>query len=182
MKNKKEDIDIKNGIKKIEELIINNIFYYLKNGVFPENSSSSYMDAYILVENLSDMGENYSAQLFQYYNKTIESYILECKNELASENSINFIDKFLEHINKINFLIYFMWKLFTYLDRFYTKARVGISLSESAMNLYKLIFYEDIKNNIFIEINKLINEDRNGNKEEREKIKNIVSILKDLDL
>ena len=64
-----------------------------------------------------------------------------------------------------------MWKLFTYLDRFYTKARVGITLSESAMNLYKSIFYEDIKNNIFIEVNKLINEDRKSNQEQRGKIK-----------
>ena len=161
MRNPNVAKDIKTGIKNIEKYMINNIFNYLKNGVFPEKNPDDYFYAYVNVQTLSDMGDNYSYDLFQYYNTTIKNYILECKNELTSENNINFIVKFLEFTNKINILIYWMCRVFTYLDRYYLKS-VRITLSESAMNLYKSIFYEEIKNNIFIEVNKLINEDRNG--------------------
>ena len=64
------------------------------------------MTAYARVQLLSDEGDQFSVQLFDYYNTTIKNYILECKNELVSENNINFFDKFSEYVYKINFLIY----------------------------------------------------------------------------
>ena len=57
-----------------------------------------------------------------------------------------------------------------------------MSLPKLGMNLYKKNFFDKFKINIFIEVNKLIREDRNNNKEFRNNIKSVMEILKYLDL
>ena len=171
-------IDFKNGIKIIEEEMINKIFEYLKNGVFFNNKASSYSKVYSIMCSLTDRGGDYTSKLFDYYKKTILNYILECKNKLKEENKINLIDKFLENIRKINFLIYWMTRIFIYYERFNKEKK----LSQVAINLCKLNLFDEIKKDIFTEVEKLINEDRNGNKESRLKIKNVMNTLKIFDL
>ena len=123
----------------------NNIFHYLKNGAFLNDDPLCYMKAYAEAQRQADEGDSNCAYLFNYYNKTIKDYILESYNELIEEKNSNLIDKFLERINKINILIYWMQRIFSYLDRFYTRAKFKTTLSESAMDLYKSLFYEKIK-------------------------------------
>ena len=183
MKQEKDVKDFKTGKKEIEKEMIRNILEYLKNGEFPsDNNPHRYMNAYTVVQILSDKGDDKSHQLLEYHNQTILSYILDCKKELSTENNANLIDGFLLHTEHITFLIYWMNRIFCYLDRFYTKQKAKKSLAKSAMNLYKERFFDEIKPEIFIEVNKLIKEERNGNLESRSRIKKVMKILKDLDL
>ena len=64
-----------------------------------------------------------------------------------------------------------MNRLFGYLDRWYIRFKMKTSLSKIAMKIYKSIFFEKVKNNIFKGIDRLINEERNGNIESGNKIK-----------
>ena len=73
-----------------------------------------------------------------------------------------------------------MQRIFSYLDRFYTKAKAKVSLSKSAMNLYKSIFYEEFKNKIQDEINTLEKEEKNANDELNSKIQRVKVILKEV--
>ena len=182
MKQAKDIKDFKTGRKEIEKEMIKNILEYLKNGVFPNNNPHSYMNAYTIVQALSDMGDDKNRELLNYHNQTIENYIIDCKKELSTENNANLIDGFLLHTEHITFLIYWMNRIFCYLDRFYTKQKSKTSLAKHAMNLYNSIFFDEFKTDIFIEVNKLIKEERNGNLESRSKIKSVMKILKDLDL
>ena len=50
------------------------------------------------------------------------------------------------------------------------------------MNLYKEIYFNPLKDDIYKELNKFIKQDRNGNKESRKKIKSIMRILNDMDI
>ena len=50
------------------------------------------------------------------------------------------------------------------------------------MDLYHKQFFDNFKNDIYTEVNKLIKEDRNCNKESRNKVKIVMRILKELDL
>ena len=75
-----------------------------------------------------------------------------------------------------------MNRIFTYLDRFYTKAKNKHSLSENAISLYRQFFFDPVQTDIYTEVNKLIKEDRNCNIESRPKIKTILKILYDIDL
>jgi len=172
----------KKNIEKIEELMINNILYYLKTGIFINNKPSYYMDAYTIVHALVDEGDFMSNELLTYHNQVIKNYILECKKELNFENNQNLIDKFLLYTEHINFLIFWMSMIFRYMDRFYTITKTKRTLAKHSMDLYKSIFFEAFKKDIFIEVDKLINEERNsfGTNESKAKIKSVIKILKEM--
>jgi len=181
-KKKGEIKDYKTGRKELEKGMIKNILEYLRNGEFPNNNPKSYMTAYTIVQTLCDVGDKYSSELLNFHNDIIERYIRECKKELEVKKT-NLIDAFLNHTEKINILIYWMYRIFFYIDRFYTKNKSKITIAKGAMNLYSSIYFEEVKHNIFTEVNKLIREERSNNtRESRTKIKSIMKIFKDLDL
>ena len=177
-----ENIDTNRVINNLEIEIINGILEYLRNGIFPNNNPDSYMNAYTLVHDLSNKGETQSESLFNYHNNKIQEYIEECSNILTKESKNQLIDSFIILTEKINFLIYWMNRIFSYLDRFYTKDKNKNTLSQNAISLYKKYFFDPIQSDIYIEVNKLIKEDRNCNIESRPKIKVILKILNDIDL
>ena len=174
--------DIKVARKELEKEMIKGLLDYVRNGVFPHNSPNSYMNAYTIVQGMADLGDPESELLFNYYNNTIQGFIEDCYKLIAKESSNQLIDKFIKLTENINFLIYWMSRIFTYLDRFYTKAKSKLTLCESAMTSYKVHLFDKIQNNIYIEVNKLIKEDRNCNTESRNKIKIILKIIYDIDL
>ena len=178
----KEIKDFKDGKKEIEREIIKNILEYLRNGVFPNNKPDGFMKAYTIINNLSDQGDKHSQELLKYHNQVIENYIMDCKKELRLRNNINLIEEFLKDTDNINFLIYWMNRIFSYLDVHYNKNKTKTTLAKEGMKKYNSIYFEDIKKNVFIEVNKLIKEEREGNTESRNKIKRVMKILKDLDL
>ena len=167
--------------KEVETEMIKNILEYLKNGVFPNHRPNSYMNAYTAVLVCIDSGDEQSQKLLDYHNNTIETYIKECYDEVNKETNINLIDAFIYQTDHITILIYWMNRIFCYLDRFYTKAKVKSTLAKCALNLYKNKFFENLKEKIFTEVNKLIKEDRKGNRDYRPKIKNVMKILRYLD-
>ena len=173
--------DIKVARKELEKEMIKGLLDYVRNGVFPHNSPNSYMNAYTIVQGMADLGDPESELLFNYYNNTIQGFIEDCYKLIAKESSNQLIDKFIKLTENINFLIYWMSRIFTYLDRFYTKAKSKLTLCESAMTSYKVHLFDKIQNNIYIEVNKLIKEDRNCNTESRNKIKIILKIIYDIE-
>ena len=161
--------------------MIDNIHEYLKNGTFPNKKPNAYMTAYTAVQTHADIGDKECAMLLEYHNGVIRDYIQDCLNDLSKETNVNLIDAFIKHTEHITFLSYWMNRIFCYLDRFYTKAKCKITLAKNALTLYTENFFNQFRNNIFIEVNKLIREDRQGIREYRPKIKIVMRIIKDLD-
>ena len=174
--------DIKTAKKELEKEMIKGILEYLKNGTFPKNSPNSYMNAYTIVQNMADLGDSECESLFKYHNDIILRFIDDSKRSVTKESNVNLIDSVIKHTHNINFLIYWMNRIFTYLDRFYTKAKNKQSLSKNALDLYRDNFFVLLQNDIHREVNKLIKDDRNCNIESRPKIKEILKIINDLDL
>ena len=174
--------DIKTARKELEKEMIKGILEYLRNGTFPNNSPNSYMNAYTIVQGMADIGDQESEALFNYHNKIIQGYIEDCSNLIRKESKAQLIDSFIKQTENINFLIYWMNRIFTYLDRFYTKAKNKHSLSYNAISLYRQFFFDPVQTDIYTEVNKLIKEDRNCNIESRPKIKAVLKILFDIDL
>ena len=182
MSSKEKIIDLKVAKKELEKGMIKGILEYVKNGIFPNNNPNSYMTAYNIVYNLTDQGDKESEALFEYYNKKIQQFIEDCYKTVSKENTTQLIDSFIKHTDNINFLIYWMSRIFTYLDKFYTKSRNKNTLSQNALHLYKEYFFDPLEDDIYREVNKLIKEDRNCNIESRPKIKTILKIIYVLDL
>ena len=174
--------DIKIVKKELEKEMIKGILEYVKNGIFPNNSSNSYMNAYTIVQNMADLGDSQCEQLFNYHNQIIQNFIEGCHKKVSKLSNIQLIDCFIKETENINFLIYWMNRIFTYLDRFFTRAKQKNSLSKNALNLYRDYFFLHLQDDIHKEVNKLIKEDRNCNIESRPKIKIILKIINDLDL
>ena len=126
MTSKPEDLDINEVKKNLEKEIINGILEYFRNGIFPNNNLTSYMNAYTLVNKAADKGEEKCESLFNYHNKIIQENIEYCNNILKKKSKSQLIDSFITLTDKINFLIYWMNRIFTYLDRFYTKDKKKI--------------------------------------------------------
>ena len=182
MTSKREIKDIKNCKKELDKEMIKGILEYVRKGTFPNNSPNSYMNAYTIVQQMSDIGDDESTALFDHHNNIIKNFVIECKDLLSKESTSTLIDSFIKYTEKINFLIYWMNRIFTYLDRFYTKAKSKMTLSKNAIKIYIENFFEFFENDIIKEVNKLIKEDRNCNLDSRPKIKIIMKILFDIDL
>ena len=164
----------------LENEIIFDIFEYLKTGKF-QIKINILSFSYSEIQKISDHGDYQSETLFKYYKQIIENYIIDCTKKLSLANNNNLIDAFLFHTKNINFLIYWMYKIFRYLDRFYVYNKTGTTLSGNAMNLYKSIFYEKFKNQIQNEIDNLKNA-KNDNQESDAKIQSVMKILQDIKL
>ncbi len=133
--------DIKVAKKELEKEMIRGILEYLKKGTFPNNNPNSYMNAYTLVQNMADLGDQESENLFEYHNTIIQGYIQDCYKIVSKDSdSSSIIDSFIKYTDNINFLIYWMSRIFTYLDRFFTNCKGKESLSKNSINLYKKFF------------------------------------------
>ena len=161
--------------KFLEEEIINILIKYLKDDDISNIKPSSYMNAYTKIYHISNDNEEHIIPLLkEYYNKVIKDFIKYSFKMIQSDN-MNIIDSFIIYTKKINFMIYWMSRIFTYINK---KPRLCIdSITE-----YKKSIFNKIENKIYNEVNKMIKEDRDGNIEHRPKIKMILKIIDDLDL
>ena len=175
-----KDESFEEQMKEIEKQTVNKIFEYLNNDSFLGFKPSEIMNSYTIVQKLADQGDDKCIQLIYYYSKTIENYILECSKKLSSENN-NFVEEFFHYTEKINTLIYWMYKIFQYLDRYYTKDYRRATLSELAMYLYKSLFFEKFKKSILTGLDKLKNEEKNGKIESSNLIKKINKLFDELE-
>ena len=174
--------DMKEVRKKLDDTMIKGLLEYVKNGTFPGNSPNSYMDAYTTVQSFADEGDSEGEELFKHHNKIIRNYITDCNKKMKEISSSQLVDNFLDCTGNINFLIYWMNRIFTYLDRFFVRSKGKNTLAKEAIEIYHHEFFDELKNNLFKELGKLIEDDRNKNIESRPKIIAILKIVDDLDL
>ena len=172
----------KEGIDKIKSSMIDGLLNYLHTGTFPNNSPNSYMIAYSAVHSLSDDDLNSNNHLFDFYKKTIENYVKEAHKKLQPLQNEELVNEFLTENEKCNILNYWMKRIFTYLDKFYTKNKNLGTLCTNSLKIYREILFLPLKNKLYDAVNKLIKEDRECNVIYRYKIKNLLKIIEEVDL
>ena len=172
--------DFNQKIKILENEMINGLIEYVKNGTMPNNNAASYMNSYNLIIKMVDSNKDKCEALFNYHNKIISDFIEDCYKKLSKESNTQLIDSLIKNTNNINFLIYWMNKIFSYLDRL-LKDKKKQSLSKSSLKLYIDKLFDPLKSEIFKEVNKLIKEDRKCNIEFKPKIKIVMKIINSLD-
>ena len=128
------------------------------------------------------LGDKEKELLFLYHNNIVKDYLEKFFKIISSQPKDELIDLFIKQTENINILLFWLNKVFDFLDSFYTKIERKGSLSRNEMNLYKEIYFKPLKDDIYKKLNKLIKQDRNGNKESRNKIKFIMKILDNIDI
>ena len=184
MNTNKKKISFDEFKKDIEKEMIKGIIVYAYKDILPNNNPNSYINAYTLVQNYVDSAEEKELEeMNNYHNKIIMDYIKDSNEKMTSKLSgIQFIDFFIEKTEKINFLIYWLGRIFYYLNRYYELTKFKDGLNKVALTIYRDKFFLEKQEKLFKEINKLIKEDRNCNLEHRPQLKSIFKILHDLNL
>ena len=173
----------KEAIKAIEKEYVNKIFEDLKLGILDIIPAEGYMEAYLHVQVCADYSDANCYELYNYYNIKIKEFITFCMNELVKENEDNLINKFFEYTDRIYLFIYYMQRIFCYLDRFFTKVKVKNPLSNVGADLYKSNFLKEFQPKVLSEIFKLIREEGNAKKDFLKiKIKKLMEIVQDMEI
>ena len=156
-------------------------FAYENKDIFIIAPSKEYINCFSEIQVYVDYGDHYGYQVYNYHNKIIKDYLKFCYKKLIYKNDEEFIDEFINLTNKINLIIYYLQRLFTYLDRFFTPAKTKLSLCTTSIRQYKVEFFLPFEKKLYEKLNKLIRDDRNGHLESRDKIKKILEIINYLD-
>jgi hypothetical protein len=170
------------GIKIIYESMIKGLLEFLEKGTFPNNSPNSYMTAYSEVHKLADDDNNSSEPLFNYYVKVITDYVTKAYNKIRTSTDEKLVNDFLDENSKCTQLIYWMKRIFIYLDKFYTKNKNKGSLVTNGLQIYKDKMFIPLKEKLYEQVNKMIKEDRNNSVIYRFEIKNILRIIEEVDM
>ena len=144
--------------KRIEEIL-----EHLRNDTLHSININTYLNYSKIIQKISEIGDSESESLFIYHNKIIQEFIDECFKIIAKVPKNQLIDLVIKQTAKINYLIFMMNTIFTYLDSHYIIAKNKGSLCQNAVGLYKSNYFDIIQNDIYIEVNKLIKDDRNSN-------------------
>lgn len=176
------DVKIRNAKAELKDKMINGILEYVTHGTFPNNSPNSYMNAYTLVNKLADDGDTESEALFKFHNEVIKKFVVECREALLEVPQSQLVNQFIKKSENINFLVYWMNRIFTYLDRFYTKSKGKRTLCKNALEIIRTELVDKLENNLHTQVNILIKGDRNGQIESRPKIKYILKVIDDVEL
>ena len=141
----------------------------------------NYMSCYSAISSYCDKGIDNNREMFAYHNKIINDYLKYCYKILINKKDEEFIDEFTNLTDKINLIIYCLKRIFTYLDRFFTKSYIHHTLCYTSIRQYERELFLPFKDKLYEKLNKLIRDDRNGHLESRDKIKKILEIINYLD-
>ena len=178
---KKPNKDYLDGYQNIEKQINDKLIKYLKVLDFPENDMGFHMIIYNFVTQWGN-GDTEAEDLYNNFNKIIEGLATEFKNQIHEKTSSEILEALIERAKRMDILINFLTKTFSFLDFYFSKFRKCPNLFASALSIYRKVLFEPFKEEVTIEVNKLLKEDREGKHEHRNIIKKILSIMKTMDL
>ena len=168
-------------LEEIKNIINNNLLKYLKVGEFPKTEKDFYLRVYNFVhEHANEDSEAFI--LYEYFNNIIREYATEFANQIKDISYFEITDALIDRCNRMDILIPFLEKTFSYIDFYFVKFKKVKKLLESALEIYRNCLFIPYQKQATEEVNKLLREDRYGKKENRMKIKRLLTIMKIMDL
>ena len=152
------EIDVTHAQTEID-IYLEKLYEFLDTGVLKMHPKL-YMRAYTLIVRLSDEYDK-SEQIYQIYEDKLQAHI---KNRVIAQLDAKIGDsaQFLREYNilskKYMLMVYTMNKIFYYLDKYFLKNALKMSLSEKALDLYRTNVFDkylvQLRKSIFEEIRK----------------------------
>ena len=181
--------EFEKSLKEMENIMINSLLLYVKDGTIPNGNNSTHMTCYNIIYNFTDSG--YGVELLNFHNDKIKEAATGCFERVKNLTGFDFIDSFIDCTNKLNTLIFSMARIFLYISNNHLKGTDDKNnnrkykeddVSEFSMNIYKKNFFDLLKEKIFSSLNEiLIRDERNGNNEFRFKLISIMKTLQCMD-
>ena len=174
--------------KEAEDILINSLVDYVKEGIFPKSKYDAIMKCYDFAYIYAD--KEYGEEILKYHNDKIREAADYCYNKIKNLIHLDFIDSFITKTNNLFLFIKSMADIFSYMTNSYLVGRVIDNnqqepdykrICQFSMKIYKESFYDKLENKLFSVLNQLIKEERDGNMEYRQKIKDIIETITFLD-
>eukprot|EP00397_Hematodinium_sp_SG-2012_P020025 GEMP01020608.1.p1 GENE.GEMP01020608.1~~GEMP01020608.1.p1 ORF type:complete len:811 (+),score=175.03 GEMP01020608.1:48-2480(+) len=125
------NLTVQEGLDLIERTQVDPLRKYLRTGVF-EKSNLSFMAAYSVVVHFGDC-PNESNEVYAYYKRVIRDY---CRDGAPTTTGVEMLSAVANLWEKATILIYWMQRVFQYLDRFFIDSNFCYSSISEVPGLY----------------------------------------------
>ena len=131
---KQPNKDYLDGYQNIEKLINDKLIKYLKVGNFPETDMNFHMNIYNFVTQWGNQ-DTEAEDLYNNFNKIIEGFATEFKNQIHEKTSSEILEALIDRAKRMDILINFLTKTFSFLDFYFSKFRKYPNLFASALSI-----------------------------------------------
>jgi len=174
-----EYMTVEQGLQLIEVERVQPLLNYLKTGVFENKTNMTFMKAYSVVVQFGDQ-QQHSYKLYSYYKKVINDYSednisLMILNQCSGEELLRKLGELWE---KQTILVFWMQRVFQYLDRFFTKNNNEYpDLFSAALRSFQETVYDRVKDKCIAALIDAINQERNGRDIDQDVIRLLIEML-----
>lgn len=166
---------VESELSGLRNSLISNVLKYLDTGIFDNKTNHAYVNAYSKVLDLADIDEN-AKYLYEYYKNTIRNYTISVvKKEISSKRGVDLLRSLSRRWENHKILVYWMQKIFYYLDRYYIKNSGCPNLFLAGVTVFKDEVFNQIKPQLRSALLEQIALERAGNAVDRDIIKETLS-------
>jgi len=172
-----ETMTVEQGLELIEKERVQPLLTYLRTGTFENKTNMTFMKAYSVVVQFGDQ-QQHSFKLYSYYKKVISDY---CKNgmielqNLAGEDLLHAMAQLWE---KNTILVFWMQRVFQYLDRFFTKSSTEYpDLFKAAAQAFAEHVFSKLKAKCVEALVAQVNRERDGVDIDQDVLRRLVEML-----
>mmetsp|Transcript_8061 Transcript_8061/g.19204 ORF Transcript_8061/g.19204 Transcript_8061/m.19204 type:complete len:759 (-) Transcript_8061:212-2488(-) len=172
-----ETMTVEQGLELIEKERVQPLLTYLRTGTFENKTNMTFMKAYSVVVQFGDQ-QQHSFKLYSYYKKVISDY---CKNgmielqKLAGEDLLHALAQLWE---KNTILVFWMQRVFQYLDRFFTKSSTEYpDLFKAAAQAFSEHVFSKLKAKCVEALVAQVNRERDGVEIDQDVLRRLVEML-----
>eukprot|EP00746_Dinoflagellata_sp_MGD_P067039 gnl/MRDRNA2_/MRDRNA2_27693_c0_seq1.p1 gnl/MRDRNA2_/MRDRNA2_27693_c0~~gnl/MRDRNA2_/MRDRNA2_27693_c0_seq1.p1 ORF type:complete len:782 (-),score=151.63 gnl/MRDRNA2_/MRDRNA2_27693_c0_seq1:146-2437(-) len=177
-----ERMTCEQGLKLIETQRVIPLLKYLKTDVFENKSNMTFMTAYSVVVQFGDAQQD-SLKLYSYYKKVIHEYCEDNVAYLHAHSGEELLSTLANLWEKNTILVYWMQRVFQYLDRYFTKGSNEYpDLFSTALQCFREVVYEKLKQKCISAMIDAVNKERNGSEIDRDVMKKLIEMLCILDV
>eukprot|EP00919_Chromeraceae_sp_WS-2016_P035329 GHVR01083733.1.p1 GENE.GHVR01083733.1~~GHVR01083733.1.p1 ORF type:complete len:523 (-),score=84.91 GHVR01083733.1:612-2180(-) len=138
------ELSLDDGLIVIHDERVLPLLNYLNTDVFTNKNNISFMNAYTIVVHFGDQ-HGHSCNLYNYYVKVVDVYCKGLLPFLIKLKGNELLSAIADKWEKVTILIYWMQRVFQYLDRFYTKLKKDPELFQRGLMCFTEHVYNHIK-------------------------------------
>uniref|UniRef100_A0A0G4IB85 Cullin family profile domain-containing protein n=1 Tax=Chromera velia CCMP2878 TaxID=1169474 RepID=A0A0G4IB85_9ALVE len=169
------DLDIDQGLKVIQDANVQPLLDYLLEGEF-RRTNVTFMNGYMIIVHFGDQ-QAHSNRLYQFYTETIQGYCKSIVEGIQELRGRPLLEAIAAQWEKITILVYWMQRLFTYLDRYFTRNNnENPDLFQCGLLQFQRTVYDPLK--LFVKEATIdeINKERDGESVDRKMLRRIIEM------
>ena len=172
-----ETMTVEQGLKLIEEERVQPLLTYLRTGVFENRNNMTFMKAYSVVVQFGDQ-QAHSFKLYTYYKQVIQGYCSEAMSQLTQNSGEDLLSALAQLWEKNTILVFWMQRVFQYLDRFFTKSSTEHpDLFRAALQCFTETVYNKVKDKCVAAMVTVVNRERDGYEINQDVLRLLVEML-----